>query len=190
MPDEMVTCPKCEGAGNECKLCLGAGEVTEFDAVSPRATISARESREKYKNHAKKTAAEVLASSIQKKDTNQFPRAPVEIQKSLVAFAEEWPEVIPLGSKSFLYKTAKKMIVEVGAKEAPKFVHWASSIIKNEKPELIDGVKSFDSFSFLIAKWRREHGDRCPACGEDWRDCLDEWGSQKRQEKYGGGGEW
>lgn len=166
-------------------MCNGEGQVTEFDLAFPEATRRANENKKAFEAHGQKTQAEILAGSFDQRKEKRWSKAPANCVATLVAFEEEWPECVPVGSKSFLYKTAKKLITEIGEADAPKFVHWASNIIKTEKPELIDGVKSLDSFSFLHGKWRREKGDRCPECGKGPIECTDEWGSRKRQEKYG-----
>jgi len=181
---EMVICPMCSGENAKCELCLGAGMITEFDAISPRATIEAR--RAKHSAGQRSSKEEILASAFAMTQAKAWSSAPDDCRSALVAFAEEWPECIPLGSKSFLIKTAKKLVGEVGENDAPQFIHWASQIVKYDKQELIDSIKSLDSFSFLIGKWRREREDRCPECGRDMSTCRHEWGSRKRTERYGG----
>ena len=104
---------------------------------------------------------------------------------TLDAFVDEWPELMPRGSKSSLYRATEELHAEVGEANGPKFIHWASQIIRNEKPELIDGVKNPRSFMFLVGRWRREKGgDLCPDCGEHYSSCCCEWGSERRNLEY------
>lgn len=109
------------------------------------------------------------------------------LHATLDAFADEWPECIPAGSKSYLYGATTKLLEEIGDKAGPRFIQWASQIIRHEKPELIDGIKTPESLIFLVARWRREGEGVCPGCGLGITDCPHEWGSQQRQKKYLGG---
>lgn len=104
---------------------------------------------------------------------------------TLDAFVDEWPELMPRGSKSTLYSSVDELLVEVGDRAGPRYVRWASQIIRHKKPELVSSLKNCRSLMFLLGKWRRDKvEDVCPECGEDENNCTHEWGSQRRQSKY------
>lgn len=112
-------------------------------------------------------------------------RCSSRLWKSLDAFVDAWPELMPRGSKSSLYRATEDLLSEIGDANGPRFISWASQIVRHEKPELIDGVKDPRSFKFLIGKWRREQGgDLCPDCGDHFSSCRCEWGSERRNAMY------
>lgn len=112
-------------------------------------------------------------------------RCSSQLWSTLDAFIDEWPELMPRGSKTSLYRATEELLSEVGEASGPRYVRWASQIIRNEKPELVDNVKDPRSLKFLLGKWRREKGgDLCLDCGEHYSSCECEWGSQRRQAKY------
>lgn len=108
-----------------------------------------------------------------------------QLWESLDAFVDEWPELMPRGSKSSLYRATEELLSEVGEANGPRYIRWASQIVRNEKPELLDGMKDPRSLKFLLGRWRREKGgDLCPDCGEHWSSCRCEWGSKRRNLEY------
>ncbi|NOR90902.1 MAG: hypothetical protein GQ524_11695 [Anaerolineales bacterium] len=108
-----------------------------------------------------------------------------QLWESLDTFVDEWPELMPRGSKSSLYRAAEELLSEVGEANGPRYIRWASQIVRNEKPELLDGIKNPRSFLFLLGRWRRERGGSlCPDCGEHFSSCGCEWGSKRRNAMY------
>ena len=104
---------------------------------------------------------------------------------TLDAFIDEWPELMPMGSKSSLYRATEELLSEVGELAGPKYIRWASQIVRNESPELVPNIKDPRSLMFLIGEFRRtKGGDLCPDCREHFSSCECEWGSERRNIKY------
>jgi hypothetical protein len=78
-----------------------------------------------------------------------------------------WPELEPKSPNGRImhYRAAEDLLAEL---EAPAFIRWASTILRNEAPTL--SVKTCRSPMFLLGRWRaREQGPEwwrksCPKC--------------------------
>jgi hypothetical protein len=194
----MVICPDCQGVGEKlahnhdgtvagklCELCEGQGEVSELDAMLPRAALSARRSKAKFTKPRAQSPDELLSDAFKPEASKRW-NCEDEIKPMLTAFSEEWPECVPSGSKSSLYASARKVIAEVGEAKSAEFIHWASQEVKRKSPDVAVNVKDLRSLMFKVPAWRRMHRDHCPECGQHWTSCPHEWGSNRREEKYGG----
>jgi hypothetical protein len=89
---------------------------------------------------------------------------------SLDAMMECWPELGPRSAQGRAqhYRATEALLDEVGELEAPAFIRWASTIVRQEAPVL--SVKTCRSLMFLLGRWRaRESGPEwyrkpCPKC--------------------------
>lgn len=160
-------------------------DTDDIDAWFPESAERARKAQADFQTQQEKTTAEKLQSAFSKDPHKQWKCEDI-IKPMLTEFAKHYPECVPRGSKSSIYASARDLLPEVGAHDSAKFVEWACQKIKHEMPEVHEKVKNLRSLMFLVPEWRRRSKDTCLACGLHWSECVDEWGSQRRKEKYGG----
>jgi hypothetical protein len=92
------------------------------------------------------------------------------IRTTLDAFFECWPGIAPRSpdGRRMHYAASRALVDEVGEMEAPAFVRWAATVVRQEAPRLT--VKTARSLLFLLGRWRaREAGPEwfrkpCPKC--------------------------
>lgn len=115
------------------------------------------------------------------------------IKQACAAFAEEYPECVPApGNRASFYVGIRKLVREFGEIRAIAFIHWARGEINSINREKVRSnsrpldVVDAHSIGFLIPKFKRQGVDKCPDCSEHFSACVHEWGSQKRNEMFGG----
>lgn len=96
-------------------------------------------------------------------------------------FNDLFPECTPaIGNRSSWYAGLRKILREFGEIRGIGFIEYAR---REFDPRL--SIVDAHSIMYLAPKFKKRGGDRCPECGLDMNNCRHDWGSQKRNERYG-----